>query len=76
MTCEDYKKRSSYGEHAICKHIVASTLYVVNLLKSDIISNLKQTTIVLKNDNKLKRNKNYINKELLDYFKNKASRKS
>ena len=74
-TCEDYKKRSSYGEYAICKHIVASTLYVVNLLKSDIISNLKQTTIVLKNDNKIKRNKNYINKELLDYFKNKEVEK-
>ena len=74
-TCEDYKNKSSFGEYNICKHIVASTLYVVNLLKSDIISNLKQTTIVLKNDNKIKRNKNYINKELLDYFKNKEVEK-
>lgn len=74
-TCEDYKNKSSFGKYNICKHIVASTLYVVNLLKSDIISNLKQTTIVLKNDNKIKRNKNYINKELLDYFKNKEIEK-
>ena len=74
-TCEDYKKRSSYGENAICKHNVALTLYVINLLKSDVISNLKQTTIVLKNDNKIKRNKNYINKELLDYFKSKEREK-
>ena len=74
-TCEDYKNKSSFGKYNICKHIVASTLYVFNLLKSDIISNLKQTTIVLKNDNKIKRNKNYINKELLDYFKNKEIEK-
>ena len=58
-TCEDYKNKSSFGKYNICKHIVASTLYVVNLLKSDIISNLKQTTIVLKNDNKIKRNSAY-----------------
>lgn len=74
-SCEDYKKRSSYENNPICKHIVASTLYVVNLLKSDIISNLKQSTIVLKNDNKIKRNKDYINKELLDYFKSRESEK-
>ena len=73
--CEDFKKRSSYVENTICKHIVASTIYVINLLKSDVISNLKQTTIVLKNDNKIKRNKNYINKELLDYFKTKEREK-
>lgn len=73
--CEDYKKRSSYGGDVLCKHIVASTFYVVNLLKSDVISNLKQTTIVLKNDNKIKRNKNYINKELLNYFKSKEKEK-
>ena len=74
-TCEDYKKRSNDNEHIICKHIAASTLYVINLLKSDIISNLKQTTVVLKNDNKIKRNKNYINKELLDFFKSKEREK-
>lgn len=73
--CEDHKKRSSYGEKTICKHIVASTLYVVNLLKSNVISSLKQTTIVLKNDNKIKRNKNYINKELLDYFQSRDREK-
>lgn len=74
-TCEDYKKRSNLEENAICKHIVASTLYVINLLKSDVISNLKQTTIVLKNDNKIKRNKKYINNDLLDYFKSKEREK-
>lgn len=73
--CEDHEKRSSYGDNPICKHIVASSLYVINLLKSDIISNLKQSTIVLKNDNKIKRNKNYINKELLDYFKSSEKEK-
>ncbi|MCC3868587.1 DEAD/DEAH box helicase [Terrisporobacter mayombei] len=74
-TCEDYKKRGSDSNNVICKHIVASSLYVINLLKSDVISNLKQTTIVLKNDNKIKRNKNYINKELLDYFKSNEREK-
>ena len=74
-TCEDYKKRINDNEHTICKHIVASTLYVINLLKSDIISNLKQTTVVLKNDNKIKRNKNFINKELLDFFKSNEREK-
>jgi len=74
-TCEDYRKRSSSNNNVICKHIVASSLYVINLLKSDVISNLKQTTIVLKNDNKIKRNKNFINKELLDYFKNNQREK-
>ena len=74
-TCEDYRKRSSSNNNVICKHIVASSLYVINLLKSDVISNLKQTTIVLKNDNKIKRNKNFINKELLDYFKSNEREK-
>lgn len=74
-TCEDYRKRSSSNNNVICKHIVASSLYVINLLKSDVISNLKQTTIVLKNDNKIKRNKNFINKELLDYFKSSEREK-
>ncbi|MCC3863526.1 DEAD/DEAH box helicase [Terrisporobacter petrolearius] len=74
-TCEDYRKRSSSNNNVICKHIVASSLYVINLLKSDVISNLKQTTIVLKNDNKIKINKNFINKELLDYFKSNEREK-
>ena len=34
-SCEDFKKRSSYGSGVICKHIVASSLYVANLLKSE-----------------------------------------
>ncbi|WP_455539308.1 SNF2 helicase associated domain-containing protein [Terrisporobacter sp.] len=74
-SCEDFKKRNSYGNKAICKHIVASSLYVVSLLKSDVISNLKQNTIVVKNNNRIKRNKTFINKELLDYFKSKPKEK-
>ena len=68
-SCEDFKKRSSYGNGVICKHIVASSLYVANLLKSDVISKLKQNTIVVKNNNRIKRNKSFINNELLNYFK-------
>ena len=61
--CEDYHKRSSYGDFNLCKHIVASGLYVCNLLKSDVISNLKQTTFVVKNNDKIKRNIDFINKD-------------
>lgn len=71
--CIDYK--SSYGEKSFCKHIVASALYVCNLLKSNVISNLKQNTFVVKNDHKIKKNKELINKELLDYFKSNEKEK-
>ena len=74
-SCEDFKKRSSYGSGVICKHIVASSLYVANLLKSDVISKLKQNTIVVKNNNRIKRNKSFINNELLNYFKSKPREK-
>ena len=73
--CEDYHKRSSYGDFNLCKHIVASGLYVCNLLKSDVISNLKQTTFVVKNNDKIKRNIDFINKDLLEYFKSKPKEK-
>ena len=69
--CEDCMSRSTSTHLAICKHIVAMTLYVVNLLKSNVISSLKQTTFTVKNNAKVKRNKTYINKDLLNYFKNK-----
>ena len=73
--CEDYHKRSSYGDFNLCKHIVASGLYVCNLLKSDVICNLKQTTFVVKNNDKIKRNIDFINKDLLEYFKSKPKEK-
>ena len=55
--CVDFIKRSKNEDMPICKHIVAITLYVENLLKSDVISNLKQKTLVVKNKNKAKRSK-------------------
>ncbi len=73
--CEDCIKRSKAGQIAICKHMVSATLYVINLLKSDVISNLKQTTVFVKNNNKIKRSKSFINKDLLDYFKSKPKEK-
>ncbi len=36
-----------------------------------MISSLKQTTFVVKNKNSAKRSKNFINKDLLNYFKSK-----
>lgn len=74
-SCEDFKKRSSYGSEVICKHIVASSLYVANLLKSDVISKLKQNTILVKSNSRIKRNKSFINNELLNYFKSKPREK-
>ncbi|MGL5329612.1 MAG: SWIM zinc finger family protein, partial [Peptostreptococcaceae bacterium] len=73
--CQDCISRSTPNNLAICKHIVAVTLYVASLLKSSVISNLKQTTFTVKNKSKVKRNKNYINKELLNYFKSKPREK-
>ncbi|MGL5694051.1 MAG: SNF2 helicase associated domain-containing protein, partial [Peptostreptococcaceae bacterium] len=73
--CQDCISRSTPNHLAICKHIVASTLYVASLLKSNVISSLKQTTFTVKNKSKVKRNKNYINKELLNYFKSKPKEK-
>ena len=67
--CQDCMSRSTTEHLSICKHIVAITLYVINLLKSDVISSLKQTTFTVKNKSKIKRDKNYINKDLLNYFK-------
>lgn len=73
--CVDFIKRSKNEDMPICKHIVAITLYVENLLKSDVISNLKQKTLVVKNKNKAKRSKNFINKDLLDSFNSKPKEK-
>ena len=73
--CQDCMSRSTSSHLAICKHVVAITLYVINLLKSDVISSLKQTTFVVKNKNSVKRNKNFINKDLLNYFKSKPKEK-
>ncbi|MEG0855235.1 MAG: DEAD/DEAH box helicase [Terrisporobacter sp.] len=73
--CEDCIKRGSVGHIAICKHVVSVALYVENLLRSDVISSLKQTTVVVKNSNKIKRSKNFITKDLLDYFKNNRREK-
>ena len=73
--CVDFIKRSKNEDIPICKHIVAVTLYVENLLKSDVISNLKQKTLVVKNKNKAKRSKNFINKDLLDSFNRKPKEK-
>ena len=70
--CQDCMSRSTSTHLAICKHIVAMTMYVVNLLKSDVISSLKQTTFTVKNKSKVHRNKNFINKELLNYFKSNS----
>ena len=67
--CEDYQKRCSYGYGKLCKHMIATGLYVCNLLKSDVISRLKQTTVKVKNNDRIKRNKDFINKDLLNYFK-------
>ena len=73
--CEDCLKRSKAGHIAICKHIVSASLYVSSLLKSDVISSLKQKTVLVKNKNKIKRSKDFINKDLLDFFKNKEKEK-
>ena len=73
--CEDFIKRSSYKEATTCKHIVAVGIYVSNLLKSSVISSLKQTTITVKNNNKVKRNQDFIVKDLLEYFKSKSKEK-
>ena len=34
--CKDCTERSTSGHIAICKHIVAITMYIINLLKSDV----------------------------------------
>lgn len=67
--CKDCTERSTSGHIAICKHIVAITMYIINLLKSDVISSLKKTTFTVKNNSKIHRSKEFINKELLSYFK-------
>ena len=73
--CEDYHKRNSSSHITICKHMIALGLYVCSLLKSDVISKLKQTTVVVKNNDKIKRNKEFINKDLLEYFKSRPKEK-
>lgn len=73
--CKDCMSRSTPKELAICKHIVAMTLYVINLLKSDVVSNLKQKTITVKNKTRLSRSVDFINNDFLTYFETKPREK-
>ncbi len=73
--CQDYLSRTTPHKSAICKHIVAITLDVINSLRNDIINTLKKKTNVVKNKHKLSRNMDFINKDLLNYFKSEPKEK-
>lgn len=67
--CQDFISRTTSKNSPICKHIVAITLDTVNSLRSDIVNNLKQKSSTVKNKHKLSRNIEFINRDLLNYFK-------
>ena len=73
--CQDCISRTTSYKPAICKHIVAITLDVINSLKRDIINNLKIKTDIVKSKHKLNRNMEFINKDLLNFFKNEPKEK-
>lgn len=73
--CQDCISRTTPYKPAICKHIVAITLDVINSLKKDIINNLKQKTSIVKDKHKLSKNMDFINKDLLNFFKSKSKEK-
>ncbi|RDY27059.1 ATP-dependent helicase [Romboutsia weinsteinii] len=73
--CQDCISRTTSYKPAICKHIAAITLDVVNSLRKDIINNLKQKTDTVKDKHKLSRNMDFINKDFLNYFNSKPKEK-
>ncbi|WP_042273288.1 DEAD/DEAH box helicase [[Clostridium] dakarense] len=73
--CQDCMSRTTSESSAICKHIVAITLDTINSLKSDIISNLKQKSNSVKDKHKISKNMEFINRDLLNYFKSNPKEK-
>lgn len=67
--CEDCMSRSTAKNLAICKHIVAITMNLINTLKMEAIKKLKLQTIKKVSDNKPSSSMNFINNDLLNYFK-------
>lgn len=74
--CEDCMSKSTPKNLAICKHIVAITLHLTNSLKMEAINKLKLQTIKNINKNQSTTNMNFINKELLSYFKSPSKEKA
>ena len=74
-TCNDFEEKNNLYDITTCKHVLSVVYNIIDLLESQVISNLKQNTIIVKNNNMIKRSEDFIKKDFLDSFKNNPKEK-